>query len=206
MKEVLISVEGDTEAAFVRYLLSPYLQKHNIYVYSNSLNGIKPYSQIKHRITKLLRSSHLAAVTTMYDLYGLPRSFPGYDTLPTGNGYTKVRHLEQEFEHDINDSRFKAYLQLHEFEALLFTDPDQIAASFPNSKAEPALRKIRTAFASPEDINDDVISAPSKRIVQVIPRYKKVNNGILIAQKIGLPRMRAECRHFDDWVAWLESL
>lgn len=204
MKQVLISVEGDTEAAFVTSLLSPHLQRRNIYVYNSSLDGIKPYNQVRREIKDFLRGSHLAAVTTMYDLYRLPRSFPGCDTLPAGDGYTRVSHMERAFEQDINDSRFKAYLQLHEFEALLFTDPGEIAACFPGSRVQD-LRAIRDDFNSPEDINDRPGLSPSRRIKRLLPEYNKILDGNLIALEIGLPRMRAECHHFNEWVTWLES-
>jgi hypothetical protein len=36
--------------------------------------------------------------------------------------------------------------------------------------------------------------------------YQKVNDGGLIAMKIGLDLMRAECPHFNQWIGKLEAL
>jgi hypothetical protein len=42
--------------------------------------------------------------------------------------------------------------------------------------------------------------------VTLYPSYDKVVFGSLIAERIGLSKMRAECRHFDAWMATIESL
>jgi hypothetical protein len=42
--------------------------------------------------------------------------------------------------------------------------------------------------------------------VLIDPRYKKPLHGSLIASEIGLPRIRGECPHFNDWMTRLESL
>ena len=61
-------------------------------------------------------------------------------------------------------------------------------------------------FPTPEDINDNSETAPSKRIVKVISQYEKVVYGSLIAMEIGLDAIRAECPRFSDWLTRLESL
>lgn len=59
--------------------------------------------------------------TTMFDLYALPDDFPGYETAKAiGEPYVRVAALETAFAEAINDGRFIPYIQLHEFEALLF--------------------------------------------------------------------------------------
>ncbi len=63
------------------------------------------------------------------------------------------------------------------------------------------LRAIRNLFASPEEINDNPETAPSKRISDHFPRYNKVFYGRLIAQNIDIQTIRSECPHFDEWVA-----
>ncbi len=68
------------------------------------------------------------------------------------------------------------------------------------------LRGIREKFQTPEDINDNSLTAPSKRIRQLIPRYNKKVHGPLIAAAAGLDAIRTECPLFDRWVMRLESL
>jgi hypothetical protein len=65
---------------------------------------------------------------------------------------------------------------------------------------------MRSQFKTPEDINDSSETAPSKRIMSVIPRYNKVVNGSLIAEAIGLDIIRAECPRFNDWLSHVELL
>ncbi len=101
--------------------------------------------------------------------------------------------------------RLVPYLQLHEFEALLFSDPTCFLEAFPKQQEQVAkLCAIRDAFAGPEDINHD--SAPSMRILQLFPAYQKPVADVLIARRIGLPRIRRDCRHFNAWFDRLVGL
>ena len=68
------------------------------------------------------------------------------------------------------------------------------------------LAAIRSRFQTPEDINDNQDTAPSKRIVSVIPRYRKRLEGPEVAKVIGLPVIRGECPRFSNWLAKLEHL
>jgi hypothetical protein len=44
-----------------------------------------------------------------------------------------------------------------------------------------------------------------QRLESIIPGYEKPILGILAAPEIGLPKMRAECPNFDQWLMQLES-
>lgn len=68
------------------------------------------------------------------------------------------------------------------------------------------LQDIRRQFPTPEDINDHSETAPGKRILGVIPRYRKVVNGSRLAGKIGLTVIRKECPRFGAWLTDLEAL
>ena len=103
--------------------------------------------------------------------------------------------------------RLIPYIQLHEFEGLLFSEPTGFLEAFPGGQSlVDRLTAIRMQFSSPEDIDDGAATAPSKRILDIAPEYEKPVAGILIAQRIGLAVIRRECRHFDDWVARLLAL
>jgi hypothetical protein len=41
--------------------------------------------------------------------------------------FSKVEFLEQALKLDINENNFIPYIMLHEFEALLFTDPEKFS-------------------------------------------------------------------------------
>lgn len=68
------------------------------------------------------------------------------------------------------------------------------------------LRKIRSQFPTPEGINDNPATAPSKRIAGVILSYRKRLHGPQVAKKMSLEKIRAERPRFDEWVIRLEAL
>ena len=68
------------------------------------------------------------------------------------------------------------------------------------------LRAMRSNFDTPEDINDNYATAPSRRITNKLPRYSKVVHGPDIVAAIGLDAVRRECPRFNAWLTRLESL
>ena len=100
-----------------------------------------------------------------------------------------------------------SYVQRYEFEGLLFSDVSTFESlvDVPVASVK-ALHDIRTRFYTPEDINDNRDTAPSKRIEKVMPRYNKVVHGSLLAEATGLDTIRSECPRFTTWVERLESL
>jgi Domain of unknown function (DUF4276) len=66
---------------------------------------------------------------------------------------------------------------------------------------------VRSAFTTPEEINNSRETAPSKRILSILgKKYDKVLHGAIIAAEIGLPAIRAACPEFNDWVVRLEAM
>lgn len=117
----------------------------------------------------------------------------------------KALNLTKAFQEDIGHKNFTANLTVHEFEGLLFSRPEAFSPWFDESVAD-TLQKIRNEFASPEHINDNKQTAPSKRIVQICNNYSKIWHGSLIALDIGLQTIRRECPIFNAWLAGLERL
>lgn len=218
MKRVFILVEGQTEETFVRDILQPHLQVQDIYPQAilaatkvvksgpNFKGGLTDYAKPKKQILNLLADTSVAAVTTMFDLYGLPAEFPGYVTRPLADNTAKVRHLEAALAQDINHPRFKPYLQIHEFEAFLFVNPTATNTRLVGVNIEADLQRIRAQFPSPEDINDNPATAPSKRILNLFSRYRKTIHGPAVVKNVGLEQLRRECPHFNEWLTWLEGL
>jgi hypothetical protein len=102
--------------------------------------------------------------------------------------------------------RFIPYVQMYEYEGLLFSDPVAFAQAIDRTDLESILHQIKGGFASPEEINDRFETAPSKRVLQLFRGYQKVTHGSLASERIGLEKIRTECRLFDAWVSRLESL
>ena len=218
MSKVLMLLEGQTEATFVTELLAPHLAAKGVYPAPKLVTtkrmksgpdfkgGVFSYGKVKNDIRRLVQDTSATAVTTLLDFYGLPSDFPGMETLLAHSCYDQVAYLEQQFQLDIPHHKFRPYLALHEFEAMLFAAPDKIARSFPEAHIELEVRAIREQFASPEEIDNDPTTAPSKRLEKLLPAYQKPLDGPLVLLEIGLEQIRAECRHFNDWLTWLERL
>lgn len=103
-------------------------------------------------------------------------------------------------------SRFIPYVQMYEFEGLLFSDPEKMAQGIGQISLSGSLMKIRNQFNSPEEINDSVTTAPSKRIEKLFTAYEKPLHGSLAAKEIGLDVIRRECKRFDEWLKKLAAL
>jgi hypothetical protein len=208
--------EGQTERNFVTQTLGPHLVPHRVYVKPELLGKSKSggvvthgnlRSSIKHEVG---RSRAHEYVTTMIDLYALPADYPGKERCAGESGAERATRIEAGMAEALPNPRFIPYVQVHEFEALVLVDVDQIPSQFPDGEATGAPERLRHSIGQlcPEEVDDGCESAPSKRIVREIPAYAclKPIAGPAIAQKIGLPRLREACPHFDQWIGRLEQL
>nr|WP_155935712.1 DUF4276 family protein [Pseudodesulfovibrio alkaliphilus] len=172
--------------------------------------GLLSYDRAKRDIQSWIREApgRDCYFTTMFDLYALPNDFPSYaEAMRLTDPYERTRIIETAISEDVNDHRFIPYVQLHEFEALIFADPQQLDWEY-LEHAEPIerLKAIVAETINPELINDGPTTAPSKRILAEIPEYDKVTAGVHVAAKIGLDTIRQKCSHFNEWVTELEKL
>jgi hypothetical protein len=142
-------------------------------------------------------------------LYALPKDFPAYqEAADCRDPYERVALLESALAHDLGDERFIPYIQLHEFEALILADPQQLDWEY--LFESPAIERLveLTREANPEEINDGPETAPSKRIIAEIPAYEKQKAAVgpFVAEKIGLDVLWQRCRHFREWMEKIEGL
>ena len=206
MIRLAISVEGQTEEEFVKDFLADHLRGKGVEptpilvgrARGSSSGGNVSLERLVSEMAHLLHSFDV--VTSFVDFYGFCRK--GDRTVDT-----LEEDLRQGLPHIWYPPRSIPYVQRHEFEGLLFSDVSVFAGlvEAPDGSVE-ALQKIRSQFETPEDINDNKDTAPSKRIKKVIPRYDKRVNAPLLAVEIGLDKIRTECPRFNDWVTSLESL
>ncbi len=213
MTRVLVLVEGQTEETFVSSVLQPHFNQRQVYLYPILSGGIKPYQCARRDILATLKSDAGAFCTTMFDYYGMPKSWPGREAAKQKVHTEKAATIEHAIQEDIsaqlgddfNRSRLIPYVQMHEFEALLFSNPSALAREL-KLRDESEVQSIRDRFASPEEINDSEQTAPSKRIKALYAGYQKPRQGILVSRSIGLDVMRTQCPHFDAWIRKLEAL
>ena len=146
MKRLVIIAEGDTEESFVNNILSPHFNSLGLYndiqcfKIKKSSGGISKYSDVKKDIINTLYENDVI-VSTMLDFYRLPSSFPGKQeaaTLPTH--LQQVEHIEEKVKEDVETAQecrfdnFIPYIQLHEFEALVFSSINGVDALFEPSE------------------------------------------------------------------------
>jgi hypothetical protein len=216
-------VEGQTEEEFVNSMLVSHLSAVNIFgdvrCVETSRHHLKiyrgggtTYEKMKKDLILWMKEDRQsdAFFTTMFDVYGLPSDFPGIESArKQTDPYQRVALLERALADDMAHRRFVPYLQLHEFEALILSDPTKFDVRFiEHQKGIQALIVECSSYQSPELIDDNETTAPSKRIIAKIPDYEgsKHSAGPLIAKQIGLTAIRQKCSHFDSWLTKLETL
>lgn len=223
MVRLYLFAEGRTEETFADVLLKPHLAKQGVYLdgivqIGNAKKkgkihrgGGRNYVAMKNDMLRFLAQEKSGDVyfTTMIDLYAIPARFPrlGEAECLRNDPFQRVEFLERAFEGDIGDRRFIAYIQLHEFEAILFSDPSGFRYRYSHHESQIAeLQAIADAHKSPELIDDGPQTAPSKRIFSQFPDYAKPSMGPDIADWIGLDTIRSKCPHFHAWLSRLETL
>lgn len=208
-----VLAEGKTEQQFFNLVVRPHLYRLGVGGKVRLINdhgGWNSYRAVKRDLLRWRRQDEAAWFTTMVDLYALPGDFPAVSRFE--DPYARVAALEKAWFDDVQEEicgRFVPYVQLHEFEALLFADPQQLDWEFlEHDDAIANLVAVAERYDNPELIDDGPDTAPSKRIIDQIRQYRgrKASAGPLVASKIGLPRLRQRCRHFNEWIVKLEEL
>ena len=220
MIRIHVVVEGPTEESFVKSVLAEAFWPRQIFLTPIILGrpghkgGRTDYARVKKDVMTQLKQDHSAYCSTMLDFYGIGKGFPGMSPSANLPSRDKVKQIEQEVKADICaaipdlrcDVRFVPYLQLHEFEGLLFSNPQTFASAIGKPHLAGDFERIRRGFATPEDINDDPNTAPSRRVLEAYPAYSKVLDGTRAARAVGIDRMKQECLHFREWMERLEAL
>lgn len=224
MVRVLVVVEGQTERAVLQVLLAPYLGTRGISLNPRILGkpghkgGARHFDAPSREITALVKQERESFVTTFFDYYAMPLSWPGVKESkgsPRRNIPQIVEHalheaIKSKLGDSFNPARFIPYVQMYELEALLFSNPRTMAEVFEESKLEEVFREIVSECGGCEQIDDSPATAPSKRIEKHFASYHK-GSGInahapIIVRRIGIASIRKSCPHFDAWVARLECL
>ena len=205
MIRVYIVCEGSTEEKFTNSLLIPYFDQLNISITPINQCGVVTYGKLKKDLQRLCKQDPSAWVTTFIDYYGFPKDCPFKKECINKSSSERAVLLENAFQKDIKQQNFIAHLTMHEFEGLLFSEPNAFLSQF-DSETVQAISKIVQQFSSPEDINDGLATAPSKRIQQIRRDYDKVRHGSLISSEISLEKIRQKCPLFNAWLEKIENL
>lgn len=200
MVRVAISVEGTTEERFVESTLQEYFLNKNIQLQPISINGNVSVARVQNELKRIARS--FDKITTLYDFYGFKDK--------------ELKDTKESLEHKIRTgldtfvlSRLDVYIQMYEFEGLLFSSPETIAEHIKHNGGknltEKWAKEILYEFGGkPETINDSPHTAPSKRL-EKYTNYSKTIHGPNIARAIGIHELRQKCPYFDQWLAKIEG-
>ncbi|MCW3050966.1 MAG: uncharacterized protein JWN14_136 [Chthonomonadales bacterium] len=212
--ELRVLCEGQTELFFTTQVLQPHLRQYMVFATAallwNGQGGIVPWQTLRNSIkNEVGRSRDHQYVTTMIDLYAIG-NYPGVERQRGETPYDRTKRIEKNMAEGLPNPRFLPYVQIHEFEALVFVDLDYLTMPFPDGQAEGAPEKLRSLIGDtePELVNDNVNTAPSKRLISIVPAYSKVkaSAGAEITKAIGIHRLKEACPHFHEWVTQLEHL
>lgn len=227
MKTIILHIlcEGQTEELFVKNVLKDYLSAYNIICkpqllltskQKNCRGGMLSYNQVTRDLQLMFKQfvekeTETHWFTTMFDLYKLPDDFPGYGD-EYGNVYDRIEHIEQVFAQDVNHVNFIPYIQLHEYEAIVFVGLDYLEEEYPKSgKLHKKINELRDILRrknnNPELVN--TIKAPSKHIISAlegIHNYNKPKIGASVAQKLKVVNLKKNCLHFAHWIGKLEKI
>jgi Domain of unknown function (DUF4276) len=217
MKRLIIICEGQTEKEFCNDVLRPYFFTKGYHLETplikQTKGGIVPWNILKEQIEKHLIQDTSSFVTTFIDFYGIneKHNFPNWEhskSIPYKE--KRIETIENAMKDEISDAmryRFIPYIQLHEFEALLFSDTSVFDNNFDQNEFQDYAYMLKTIadFDNPEMINDSRLTAPSKRLARIIgSNYSKVVYGSMLAAEIGLEKIRSKCSRFNDWITSLE--
>lgn len=220
MTIVHVICEGQTEEAFVKELLVEPFAHKGIYLMPSLIGrpghkgGNFKFERLYPDIEKRLLADKNCYCTTFFDFYGLPETFPGKRLVdPQALVKSKAHTLQDALCEALTEKiggdamrRFIPYVQMYEFEALLFSDPVKMAVAMDQLDLSQAFTDIAEKFESPEYINNSPQTAPSKRITHLVLGYEKPLLGTLVALEIGLATMREKCELFNAWLTSIEAL
>ena len=218
MKRIIIICEGETEQEFCKKILAGNIASEQTLIQAPRIKhthgGIVRWNQLKKQIELTLLTEPDAFVTTLIDYYGLAPEykFPGWDEAEMiADKNARMDYLEQQMKADVDPDlshRFIPYIQLHEFEGLLFCDVEVFRNMVPERELV-GLQELTDTIAqhpNPEMINNAKDTSPSHRLQRIIKGYNKVVYGNILAETIGLPTIRSKCPRFNHWLTTLENL
>jgi len=223
--DIYIVVEGPTEQTFVRDVLAPQMSHEEIYLHPVLIGkpghkgGDVRFVRAKNDIGNFLRQRSDTYISTMFDYFRIHPKWPGRAEVRRRirNGATltaihKAEILETATRNKIvrafseydSGNRFVPYIEMHEFEALLFSDADILAEKVGIDISQ--IRGILEEYTNPEEIDDNPAKAPFKRLGALKDGYRKVAMGKTVSEAIGIQAIRRQCPHFDNWLTKLEHL
>lgn len=215
MKELILICEGPTEIEFCKKILVDHFKKFNIklsyILILHSDGGIVKWEILKKQIENHYEDNNEVFISTFIDYYGIyeHHNFINWNVAEAEPIKSiRISILEEGMKKDLDANiNFIPFILLHEFETLAFCNYETFEDIYESNEARfHKLKEICDNHPNPEDINNGIATAPSKRLNKYIKRYKKTSDSINITTKIGLEKIRSMCPGFDAWITKLENI
>lgn len=220
---LVVVVEGATEQEFVNGVLAPHLGAFGVDARASVVGkvgalrrggghrGGGPFARWERDIRQILGDGQDGGlrVSTLFDLYGLPKDFPGLVELQCeADGGRRCDGAEAALARVFSDRRLIPYVQKHEFESLVLASLPQLRSLLDAGDDLAGLEALEAEIRgiAAEDVDEGPESAPSKRLLRHVPGYRKTLHGPMVVGATGLPALRERCPRFDGWVRRLEGL
>ena len=228
--DLVVIVEGQTESAALQDLLTAHLQARGLSAIFSLIGkrggqggGHRPFDTLVSDVSYFAKTFPGVHISTCFDYYGLNPKWPDVTAIKAEQIASSLKAAKIEatileavsVRIDSNvlwDGHFHPHIQLYEFETLLFAAPEILGRELRPLSAGDDLKAHFQEIVDQhqnecENINDNVATAPAKRI-EAVAQYKKGKTGQArtILPAIGLDRIRQRCPHFNEWISKLESL
>jgi len=193
MSNILLLVDGATKKIFSDDLLSPLFKEISFLLLLLLVGCYHSFHKtIKEVNLKIESFNHYDKVILIYDYYGLHPTFKkGIET--SWSLEKSIEFIRDKFTKEINSNKFYFYIQVQEFEALLYSNINEIDNYFETNKLKEIgdiLNKVKNNL---ELINDSTETVPSKRLDNLFSNFGKTTDGIVILKNIGIDKIRNEC-------------
>lgn len=224
MSNIILNIlcEGATEESFVKKVLTPYMKPFGLILKVRQLTtnrkkdirgGVSSYQRAKNDFILWVKENSNDTYCThyytcMFDYYQLPTDFPGFP-LESSDALENIKQLEHSLSIDLKFiPNFIPYIQLHEYEALVFAGLDHLITDYPEkAKSIQSLKKeLEVCNNEPEKVNNNPNTAPSKRIEKALGNYNKVKSGVSVTEKVGIEQLCKLCPHFGLWIKSLQQI
>lgn len=187
---VFIFCEGQTEERFVKEVVVPkygFVRPKIIITGSGQKGGSVNYNNFIKQCRMILKNTQVNLLITLFDFAGLPKSW--YE-----DGNVKIKKCPKEINKRIKDdfgvdcNRIFNVWSIYEFEILAFIDVETTCEVIGRDYKSALEGILRECGHNPEKIND--YNYPSKRLGQIYKGYQKITDGITIAKKLGIEKIR----------------
>lgn len=219
MRKIIVLVEGDTEIAIFNGALRTELKNAGIYLDAcmgkwHRRAGGNMFRPV-HKELILHLGSPGGLVTTFFDYYGL-QGWPGLADAQNAHpdqaveilGQALIQSLRSELP-DLDERRFLPYVQMHETECLLFSNPSVLARVMEKPDLESDCIDIVNDFEDCESINNGPDTHASMRLEELFGNYIKGMSSRAhahrIVEKTGLATIREKCPNFDRWLVEIKQ-